>query len=199
MPLEIEGLSGVSAVRHWFSLCGIHPIAVIPVGTQDGIRLRIRFRGVAVQNHLPPIPAGGAVPVSNASLDPDAATGRSIATRDRELIRGWAARHQAEPATGLATWSGPATVQVNDGDSGVRFNFPGMQRFRPISWDEWFDHFDEHHLVFVYEEEVADRAYQLWEVRGRDHGHDRRDWFDAERELASAGRSMAGYRILSLG
>jgi hypothetical protein len=74
-----------------------------------------------------------------------------------------------------------------------------MRRFRPISWDEWFQHFEEHHLVFVYEEEVADRAYQLWAVRGRDHGHDLEDWFDAERQLGSAGHSGAGYRIVRVG
>jgi hypothetical protein len=75
-----------------------------------------------------------------------------VATRDRELITSWAARHQAEPATGEATGSGPATVDVHDGGAGIRFNFPGFGRFRPITWDEWFQNFDRHGLSFVYEE-----------------------------------------------
>jgi hypothetical protein len=75
-----------------------------------------------------------------------------VATRDRELITSWAARHQAEPATGEATGSGPATVDVHDGGAGIRFNFPGSGRLRPITWDEWFQNFDRHGLTFVYEE-----------------------------------------------
>ena len=75
-----------------------------------------------------------------------------VATRDRELIANWAARRQAEPATGEATRSGPATVDVHDGGAAIRFNFPGFGRFRPITWDEWFQDFDRHGLTFVYEE-----------------------------------------------
>ena len=38
-----------------------------------------------------------------------------------------------------------------DGGSGLRFNFPGVARFREISWDEWFDHFNGHDLTFVFD------------------------------------------------
>jgi hypothetical protein len=79
----------------------------------------------------------------------------AIATRDHAVIRRWAARHQAEPATGEQTPSGPGTaVHVDDGDAGIRFNFPGFAPFRPISWEEWFDHFVRHGLAFVCEPEV---------------------------------------------
>jgi hypothetical protein len=77
-----------------------------------------------------------------------------VATRDHELIRKWATRHQAEPATGESTASGDATVVVNDGGAGIRFNFPAAARFRPIAWDEWFDNFETHELVFVYERDA---------------------------------------------
>ena len=70
---------------------------------------------------------------------------------DPDVIRRWAARNRAEPATGEATASGPATIDINDGGVGIRFNFPAMARLRPISWEEWFEHMDRHHLVFVYE------------------------------------------------
>ena len=32
-------------------------------------------------------------------------------------------------------------------------------------------------------EEIASRAYQLWERRGRQDGHDREDWLIAEADL----------------
>ena len=122
---------------------------------------------------------------------------RALATRDRDTIRQWAARHKAEPATGEATASGPAIVHVADGGTGLRFNFPGMARFRPISWDEWFEHFDRHNLVFVHEEEVPDRAFALSQGRGAEPGHEREDWFEAERQLGAAIRGSLGrYRIV---
>ena len=88
--------------------------------------------------------------------EPDDPGTRTLATRDHDVIRRWADRRQAEPATGEATDSGPATVHVNDGGAGVRFNFPGFARFRPISWDEWLENFDRHSLTFVYEELMSD-------------------------------------------
>lgn len=79
----------------------------------------------------------------------------TMSTRDHAIIRQWAERRQAEPATGEATASGAATVDVHDGGAGVRFNFPGVGRFRPISWEEWFENFDRHALTFLYEENEA--------------------------------------------
>ena len=129
------------------------------------------------------IPEHGAVHIGAADVQPELRAERKLATRDKEVIRQWAAHQRAEPATGEATPSGPATIEVNDGGAGIRFNFPGAARFRPISWDEWFDNFDRHHLVFVYEENVADRAYELWQRRGGGLGNDQQDWFEAERQL----------------
>ena len=122
----------------------------------------------------------------------------AVATREHEVIRRWAARHQAEPETGEATSSGPATIHVNDGGAGIRFNFPGFARFRPITWDEWFSHFDECRLTFVYEADVADRAHGLWSERGRVDGGDKDDWFEAERQLRhNPERPIARYRFTS--
>jgi hypothetical protein len=112
---------------------------------------------------------------------------RLTATTDHQEIMQWAARHGAEPATGQATTSGPGTIDVNDGGAGIRFNFPGFARLRPIGWDEWFADFEQHDLLFVYEEEdrdeVAKRAYALWQRRGAVHGGDRDDWLQAQRDL----------------
>ena len=125
---------------------------------------------------------------------------RTRSTRDHDAIRRWAAAHGAAPATGEATSSGPATVVVNDGCTGIRFNFPGIARFRPIEWDEWLTHFDAPRLRFVYEEQdinhVALRANELFRARGAQDGF-REDWFRAEHELQAHTRGAPlRYRIV---
>jgi len=111
----------------------------------------------------------------------------TVATRDPDVVREWAARQRAEPATGEATASGPSVMHINDGGAGIRFNFPGFAPFRQISWEEWFEHFELHDLAFVFEEEdatqIAARAYELWSARAGGHGYDRDDWFEAQRDL----------------
>ena len=81
-----------------------------------------------------------------------------VSTQDHEVIREWATKRQAHPATGEATTSGPATVDVRDGGAGIRFNFPGSGVFRPISWEEWFEHFDRHELTFVFDNDAPDES-----------------------------------------
>lgn len=85
-----------------------------------------------------------------------AGTAHLIGTRDPALIRAWADYHSATPATGEETSSGPATVDVNDHGTGLRFNFPAAARFRPLSWDEWTALFDGADLVFVFEVHSTD-------------------------------------------
>ena len=99
----------------------------------------------------PLLPQHKRVSMVTTESEPVAPTRGTLATRDHQVIQQWAARRQAEPATGEATASGPATVDINDGAAGIRFNFPGFGRFRPITWKEWFDNFDRHQLTFVYE------------------------------------------------
>jgi hypothetical protein len=91
----------------------------------------------------------------NESRHPEIAV---AATRDHDLIRRWADRRHAVPATGEKTDSGQASVRVTDGDAGIRFNFPGAGRFRPIAWDEWFANFETHELIFVFERDRAGHA-----------------------------------------
>jgi hypothetical protein len=94
-----------------------------------------------------------------------------VFTRDHDVIKRWAAKRQAEPATGEATSSGPATVNVQDGGAGIRFNFPGASAYRPISWAEWLENFDQHECAFVYDNDDADthplsnryRIVKAWE------------------------------------
>lgn len=82
-----------------------------------------------------------------------------VTTRERAEIERWASAHAAQPATGEATASGPAVKTMNDTGAGIRFNFPGFAPFRAISWDEWFRNFEEHDLVFIYEEQRDDGGY----------------------------------------
>jgi hypothetical protein len=81
-----------------------------------------------------------------------------LSTQDHAVIMRWAAGRQAEPATGEATATGPATVDVRDGGAGIRFNFPGRGMFRPIAWEEWFENFDRHGLAFVYDNDSSSSA-----------------------------------------
>lgn len=90
-----------------------------------------------------------------------------VFTRDHAVIKRWAAARHAEPATGEATDSGPATVNVNDGGAGIRFIFPGTSAFRPITWEEWLENFDLHHCLFVYDnesEELRSSRYRIVKV-----------------------------------
>ena len=95
------------------------------------------------------------IPEVNAEAPGDR-TAPVVSTRDHLVIRQWAAQRQAKPATGEATRSGPATVNVADGGAGVRFNFPGHAPFRSISWEEWFENFDRHGCAFVYDNDSPD-------------------------------------------
>jgi hypothetical protein len=40
--------------------------------------------------------------------------------------------------------------------------------------------------VTTTDHDIARRAYELYEQRGRDHGHDLDDWLQAERDLRGA-------------
>lgn len=41
-------------------------------------------------------------------------------------------------------------------------------------------------------EDIARRAYKLYEKRGGEHGQDQDDWFQAERELRQVRRDVSG-------
>src|SRR3954447_25600285 len=126
--------------------------------------------------------------VAITSGAPEDAPGvRTQSTTDHAEIRRWAVQHAAEPATGEETPSGLSVRHVNDMGAGIRFNFPGFARYRTITWDEWFENFEAHRLVFVYEEsdpeQIATLARERWRTRGGGDGDDQQDWFGAEHEL----------------
>lgn len=77
--------------------------------------------------------------------------GKSLATRNHEVIKKWAEERQATPSTI------PGTEHASH--LGVlRFNFPGFggRELQEVSWDEWFRAFDERKLVFLFQEHRSD-------------------------------------------
>lgn len=77
--------------------------------------------------------------------------GSSKTTTDHDEIRKWAEARQGKPATVKRT--------EKDGEAGVlRINFPGYSgenSLEDISWEEFFQKFDEKHLVFLYQDTTS--------------------------------------------
>ena len=75
----------------------------------------------------------------------------SKTTQDHEEIRRWAEERGGKPSHVKSTGSGE--------DVGIlRIDFPGFSgegSLEPISWEQWFDKFDERKLALLYEEETA--------------------------------------------
>ena len=76
--------------------------------------------------------------------------GRSLVTRNHEVIREWAEERDAVPAS--------VEGSEHDGHVGVlRFDFPGgATDLKHISWEEWFEAFDARELNFIYQEKRSD-------------------------------------------
>jgi hypothetical protein len=72
-------------------------------------------------------------------------------TINHNQIRRWAEARHAHPARVKGTGRG--------GDPGmIRLDFPGFSgagKLEEISWDEWFDAFDNNNLALVYQEKTA--------------------------------------------
>jgi hypothetical protein len=75
----------------------------------------------------------------------------STVTTDHETIRHWAETRSAKP-----------TCVKGTGDSGdpglLRLDFPGYSgedSLQEISWDEFFDKFEDQELALIYEEDSS--------------------------------------------
>lgn len=92
-----------------------------------------------------------AQPISSTQDQPER-PGRSLVTRNHDVIRRWAEARNAQPATIEGT--------ERDGRLGVlTFDFPGWREgggLKPVSWDEWFETFDLRDLNFIYQEQLSD-------------------------------------------
>jgi len=73
-------------------------------------------------------------------------------TTDHETIRRWAEERGGKPSTVIAS--------EEDGKPGIlRIDFPdgsGEDTLEEVSWEEFFDKFDEANLAMVYQDEKAD-------------------------------------------
>lgn len=77
--------------------------------------------------------------------------GDSKTTTDHDTIRRWTEERGGRPATVSST---------KDGDEAgvLRIDFPGYSgedTLEEISWEDFFDKFEESKLAFLYQEEVA--------------------------------------------
>jgi hypothetical protein len=72
-------------------------------------------------------------------------------TTDHDEIRTWVEEHDGKPASVKGTESGD--------EAGVlRIDFPGgagEESLEQVSWEEWFDKFDDNDLAFLYQEQKA--------------------------------------------
>jgi hypothetical protein len=78
----------------------------------------------------------------------------SKTTQDHEEIRKWAEAHGAVPAE-------VASTHTKSGPGILRFEFPDApnqkdRNLREISWEDFFEKFDENDLELVYQEKTAD-------------------------------------------
>lgn len=76
--------------------------------------------------------------------------GKSVKTTDHDTIRKWVEARGGKPATVKGT--------SGKNESGVlRIDFPGRgaeDSLEEISWDEFFNKFEESKLAFLYQEET---------------------------------------------
>jgi hypothetical protein len=89
------------------------------------------------------------------SRESDATTSgaRSRTSTDHDETRQWAEDRGAHPACVKGTG--------NKGDVGMlRLDFPGYseEKLQAITWDEFFEKFDERELALVFQEKTADGA-----------------------------------------
>jgi hypothetical protein len=72
--------------------------------------------------------------------------GQTLATKDHDVIRHWAEARGGKPAT--TTSNGRPRV--------LRIDFPGYggDSLRKISWDDWFNVFDQRGVTFLFQENL---------------------------------------------
>lgn len=103
-------------------------------------RGRTSDRGAASKN-------GGRMAGGKSSRRGGSQSGSAQATRDHEEIQRWAEERDGAPA-------------IVKGTGGLlRIDFPGFsgeKTLEHVSWDQWFELFDENNLVFLYQDRTKD-------------------------------------------
>ena len=96
--------------------------------------------------------------------------GEAKSTTDHDVIRKWAEARRGRPATVKRTG--------DDEEPGVlRIDFPGYrgkQSLEEISWEEFFEKFEEKKLAFLYQEKtVTGRESRFFKLIGRETAKDK--------------------------
>ena len=76
----------------------------------------------------------------------------SKTTKDHSTVKKWAEDRNGKPAVV------ESTSNSSEGGGLLRINFPGYaeDNLKNISWEEFFEIFDENNLQFLYQEEKQD-------------------------------------------
>jgi hypothetical protein len=85
-------------------------------------------------------------------LDTRTVMNRSRVTTDHDEIRRWAEQRGGKPTAVKGTSRSKKDVGM------IRIDFPGYSgagKLAPISWDEWFEKFDDSNLAMILQEETA--------------------------------------------
>jgi hypothetical protein len=87
-------------------------------------------------------------------------------TTDHQTIRRWVDERGGRPARvkGTEGRNDPGLLRVDYP------GFSGEDSLEEISWDEWFDGFDQHKLAFLHEDEKDSRFSKLISREGEDSG-----------------------------
>jgi len=95
--------------------------------------------------------------------------GESQATTDHDTIRKWAEERGGHPAAVTAT-------KGDDGAGILRIEFDerterGGDELTPISWEEFFDTFEDRGLAFLYQDKTKDgQTSRFFKLVSRDDG-----------------------------
>src|SRR5215208_1705621 len=109
--------------------------------------------------------SGGSARSENKQTVSKLEAGKSARTTDHERIRQWVEERGGSPAAVKATEKGE--------DPGLlRINFPGYSgagQLEDISWEDFFQKFDEKNLEFLFQDETRDgKTSRFWKFVTRE-------------------------------
>lgn len=116
-------------------------------------------------------------------------------TTDHETIKKWVEERGGSPATVKGT-------QQKGEEAGLlRIDFPGYSgqgTLEKISWDEFFEKFEESHLAFLYQEETKDGEQSRFSklvARGESHkGESHKGGHQTEQGGKTEHKSSGGHK-----
>jgi hypothetical protein len=111
-----------------------------------------RATGVRKKNSAPAKPQGKTKSSARSAAKRPASGKLSKTTTDHDEIRQWAESRAAHPARVKSTGRKGSDTGI------IRLDFPGFSgqdSLEEISWDEFFESFDENGLALVYQEKTA--------------------------------------------